>query len=207
MHLARRWGAGIVAVAALALGFGVADQGASAQAPVTLNFSVTENRVPGAAGAATITPLGNNQLRVDIRLTGLPPNGTHAAHFHTSANATCDNNQPVTYPLTDVRVDGSGVGTSTTTITTRAANPIVPGGAYLNVHQASNPPGQGVVCANVTANLQTLAAGPAAAAAPRTGTGGLQDDGASAGLLLGSLALAVLLLGGTGALAYSRRQR
>ena len=158
MRYGARWIGGILAVGAL---LAVAAGVARAQQPATLTFQVTENRAPGAAGRATIAPLPNNQIRVEIRLTGMPPNTQHAAHIHTAPGARCDTNAPITYPLADVAVDAAGVGTSTTTVTLAADRPVQAGNAYVNVHQAVTPPGPGVICADVTASFAASAAAPA----------------------------------------------
>ena len=211
MDLFRSWKGGVLALAALVLGLGAAGI-ADAQQAVTLPMQVTENRAPGAAGQVTMTPMGNNQVRVDIRITGLPANQERAAHIHTPGQ--CDVNAPVTYPLSNVRVDGSGVGTSSTTISLTADKPVQANNAYVNVHannvaQAGAEPGQGVICANVTASFVAGAAGQAGGQAPaamaRTGTG-LVADTPVQGWLLAGLAAVAVLLGGVGALAYARRR-
>lgn len=191
---------------------------AQAQQAATFNMSITENRIQGATGQVTMTPLGNDQARVDIRITGLQPNNQHAAHIHTAQGAQCDTNAPVTYPLTNVSVDGSGVGTSTTTITLTADKPVQANNAYVNVHQMAMG-GPGVICANVT---QSYVAGGAGAtggaggaggagaqtpsALPQTGTGGLTEQTSAAWLLAG-LASLIAVFGGTGALAVVRRRK
>ena len=204
-----------LALAILALGTGAA--ALAAQQPVTLPLQVTENRAPGASGQVMMTPLGNNQVRVDIRITGLPANEQRAAHIHTAPGAVCDTGAPVTYPLSNVAVDASGVGTSTTTVTLMADRPVQAGNAYVNVHQgnvaAGAPAGQGVICANVTATFAAQAgapaggqpAGQAPGALPQTGTGLVTDSTDDAWALAG-LALVALLLGGAGALAAARRR-
>jgi hypothetical protein len=114
---------------------------------------VTQNRVPGATGNVTITSLGTNQIRVDISITGLPASpSSRAAHIHTGPGAVCDNGAPVTYPLTDVMVDSSGHGTSTTMVTLTADKPIMANNAYVNVHEepSTGGTGAGVICANIT---------------------------------------------------------
>ena len=202
------WMGAALALGALALGLGAA-RTASAQQPVTLPMQVTENRAPGAAGQVTMTPLGNNQVRVDIRITGLPAGEQRAAHIHTASGAVCDNGAPVTYPLTNVSVDAGGVGTSTTTITLTAERPIQANNAYVNVHQgnvgAGAGAGVGVICANVTTSFTFGAAGQAAPAMARAGTG-LPADAAGWGVMLAGLATLALLLGGAGALAVARRR-
>lgn len=201
-RLAAPIGVALLATIALALG---AASAVLAQQVATYPFAVTQNRVPGASGQAVITPLGNNQLRVDIRITGLPPTpNSRAAHIHTAAGAVCDNNAPVTYPLDSVAIDGSGNGTSSTTITLMPDKPVQASNAYVNVHEQASPPGQGVICANVT---QSYAA-QGGAAMPRTGTGGLlrSSAGTSNRLSAAILALAAALTG-AGALSLARRAR
>ena len=217
MHHGSWWTSGVIAAVGLVLGLGVA-RVSQAQQPAGLDFDVTENRLPGADGTGTITPLPNNQIRVDIRLTGMPPNGEHAAHIHTAQGARCDTNAPVTYPLTNVRVDAAGVGTSSTTVTLTADRPVQANNAYVNVHQGATPPGAGVVCANVTTSFtasggtaptagQPQAAGQAAAlqSMPRTGSGGPQGDTPS-GWMAAGLASLLVLLGSAGVVAMRRRQ-
>jgi hypothetical protein len=205
-----QWGA-VLAVGVALLGTAAV---AGAQQAATIPMTVTENRAPGAAGQTTITPLGNNQVRVDIRITGLPANEQRAAHIHSAEGARCDTGAPITHPLDNVQVDASGVGTSSTTLTLAANNPIPANNSYVNVHQnnvaAGGGPGPGVICGNIT---QTFAAGAAGAAGaggatalPRTGTGGLQADTSGSWMLAGMAAFA-LLLGGTGALAAARRRK
>ena len=203
------WTGAAVALVALALGLSAA-RTASAQQPVTLPMQVTENRAPGAAGQVTMTPLGNNQVRVDIRITGLPAGEQRAAHIHTAAGARCDNGAPVTYPLTNVSVDAGGVGTSSTTITLAADRPIQANNAYVNVHQgnvgAGAGAGVGVICANITTSFTAGAAGQAAPAGmTRAGTG-LSVNATGWGAVLAGLAAVALLLGGAGALAAARRR-
>lgn len=195
-----------IAVAAGVLALGQATTQAQSQA-ATVPMQVTENRVPGATGQVTMTPQGNNQLRVQIRITGLQANAEHAAHIH--GGGQCDTNAAVTHPLNSVRVDASGVGTSDTTVTAAADNPLRPQ-SYVNVHQGNTPPGNGVICANVPANFSlgagtggagTAAQPGAAPAAPRTGVGTATDGaGRPAWLLAGLAAIAVF----GGGLAFAR---
>jgi hypothetical protein len=204
------WRGGVLSAAAalaclLAVGSARAQPG-----PVTYTLMVTENREPGLAGTVTITPLANNMARVDIRITGFPPNDQERpAHIHTAPGARCDTGAPVTYPLTNVRVDAQGVGTSTTTITITPDKPIQANNAYVNIHNPAQG-GRGVICANITTNITGLTAAaaqatpqrptgpvatpaaqrPAPAAAPRTGTGVAGTS--AAGWLLAVTAAALL---------------
>lgn len=163
-----RWAAAVAATLAVGLsGIGVA----AAQQAVTFPMQVTENRAPGASGQVTMTPEGNNQVRVDIRISGLPANEERAAHIHTAPGAHCDTNSPITYPLNNVVVDAAGNGTSTTTITVTPDKPIEANNAYVNVHQnnvaGGGAPGQGVICADVTESFIAQAAGQATTGAQR----------------------------------------
>jgi CHRD domain len=200
-----RWGKGALALGGLITTLMLAGS-VAAQQPLTLPMTITENRIQGATGQATLTPLGNNQLRVDIRITGLQPNNQHAAHIHTAQGAMCDNNAPVTYPLTNVSVDGSGTGTSTTTVTLAADKPVQANNAYVNVHQMATG-GPGVICANVTTSFVVgQAPATAAAAAPRVGTGGPAAADQSTSWTLAAVAAAVLV-GSLGVLGLARRTR
>ena len=184
---------------------------ARAQQPVNVPMAITENRVQGVAGQVTLTPQGNN-LRVQIRLTGLAPNAEHAAHIHGAPGAVCDSGAPITHPLNNVRAGADGVGTSDSTVSVGADNPLR-AQAYVNVHTAANPPGPGVICANVPASVisQAGAAPPAgqggAQAMPRSGAGPSADGGTNRGMLAGALVVAVLALGVAGLRAASRRTR
>jgi len=162
VSILRRGGAALTA--ALTLGFALATvahaQGGQA---VSVPMSVTEDREPGLTGSTTLTPLGGGMWRVDITIAGLPPNDPgRAAHIHTAAGARCDTGAPVTYPLTNVAVDGSGRGTSTTTITVTSDKPVQANNAYVNVHTTAQG-GPGVICGDITVNI--------GAAAPAGGAG------------------------------------
>jgi hypothetical protein len=165
MRVSWLWKGGGLLAAIVALGFATGVAWAQG-APITVPMSVTENREPGLTGLATLTPLGNGQYRVEIRMSGLPPNDTaRPAHIHTAAGARCDTGAPVTYPLTSVTVDADGDGTSVTTITVTADRPVTANNAYLNVHNPAQM-GRGVFCGNITVTLQTAGAAAAPPAAP-----------------------------------------
>jgi hypothetical protein len=155
---------GLLVLVLLGLGFGSAGR-ALAQQATMYPMTVTQNRVPGAAGQVTITALPNNQLQVDIHITGLPPTpSSRAAHIHTAPGAVCDNDAPVSYPLNSVAIDASGNGTSSTVITLTADKPVTANNAYVNVHEQASPPGMGVICANITKSYP----GPTSGAASTT---------------------------------------
>src|SRR5579875_141291 len=222
------------ALASAALGFAAA----RAQAVITVPMAPTLNREPGLTGQTVITPLGNNQFRVEITINGLKPNDDRAAHIHspgsdTSDPAGCDTGGPVVYPLSDVKADASGKGTSVTTITLDPAKGIPGPGWYVNVHQGAAPNvGPGVICGKImtslasaggaapsqqvsaqkpaAAQMPAAAQKPAAAQAPAAPVRALPatgTGGASARQtgLIAILGLAALLLMGTGvALARKR---
>ncbi len=171
--LHRAWqllvGLGILAIAAFVAMPASSVRAQQATGPATYPMTVTMDRVPGATGEVTITPLGGNQIRVDISISGLPTSpSSRAAHIHTAPGAVCDNNAPVTYPLNDVMIDSSGHGTSTTTVTLQPDKPVLANNAYVNVHEQANPPGPGVICANITQSY--TAEGATATAAPAGAT-------------------------------------
>jgi hypothetical protein len=160
----------LLVLVALSLGLGAAGRAAAQQAAM-YPLTVTQNRVPGATGQVTITPLPNNQLQVDIHITGLPPTpSSRAAHIHTAQGAVCDNNAPVTYPLSNVTVDASGNGTSSSVVTLLADKPITANNAYVNIHEQASPPGQGVICANITQSYPMQASGSTATTTTTTTT-------------------------------------
>lgn len=219
MRMLPKRGGLILALLVSALGLG-AVTAVQAQQAATYPMQVTQNRVPGATGQVTMTSLGNNQVRVDISIKGLPVSpSSRAAHIHTAVGAVCDNNSPITYPLTNVAVDASGNGTSSTTIALTSDKPIQANNAYVNVHEQASPPGQGVICANITQSyLAQGASGAAATTAasgtgtsattglPQTGTGGLLDQQGLNGWLLAEIAALALLLGSAGIVGVTRRR-
>jgi len=197
-----------------------------AQTPTTITMSPTAGREPGLAGTVTITPAGSNQVKVDIRITGLKPNDDRSAHIHSPGTdaAPCDTNGPVVYPLPDVKADGSGVGTSSGTITIDQAKGVPTAKWYVNVHVgAGAATGLGVICGAIAAPVVAAAAaspvaggaaappppaaGAAAPAAGATAPGALPRTGDTTptAALLVSLALAGIVLAGTG-LVVSRRR-
>jgi hypothetical protein len=170
------WKAGGLLAAVLTLGL-VATSAARAQQPITITMAVTENREPGLMGMATITPMPDNQVRVDLRITGLPAgDAARPAHIHTAQGARCDTGAPVTYPLESVAVDAAGVGTSSTVVTLTADKPVSANNAYINVHNPAQM-GRGVICGNITV---TLAGAPAAAAAAQAGPSSQKPSAAPA---------------------------
>jgi hypothetical protein len=219
--------AALAALAGTALGFAVA----RAQSAITVPMAPTLNREPGLTGQTVITPLGNNQFRVEITINGLKPNDDRAAHIHspgsdTSDPAGCDTGGPVVYPLSDVKADASGKGTSVTTVTLDPSKGIPGPGWYVNVHQGAAPNvGPGVICGKIMTSLagvggaapsqqvsaqKPAAQMPAAAQAPAaparalpaTGTGGAPTSQTG---LIALLGLAALMLTGAGvALARKR---
>jgi hypothetical protein len=206
---------GVIALAAVLFGIGAFGVANAQQPSITLQMKVTENRAPGAAGTVTLTALSATSGRVDIRITGLMPNATFMAHIHAAPDALCDNGKPVVYPLTAVRSDAAGVGTSTTTININANSPIRPQLAYINVHEANGSPGQGIICADVTSDFSVQlnqaaqgggAAGGGTPGQPRVGTGSAAES-ATRGWMIAGLAALAMVFGGAGTLAVARRRR
>ncbi len=76
--------------------------------------------------------LSGQTLTVNLTLSGLEPNSTHAAHIHMGS---CESQGPVKYPLNTVKADASGKATVTTTIPNVASIPST--GWYVNVHHST----------------------------------------------------------------------
>lgn len=212
---------GLFVLASLVLSFTAVV--AHAQQPLTITMTPTADRGTGLAGTVTVTPAGTNQVKVDIRITGLKPDDERSAHIHSPGTGTdvCDTGGPVVYPLTNVKADASGVGTSTTNVTFDPAKGIPTTGWYFNVHVGAGAnTGLGVICGKGPASLTAAAgAAPAAAASPAAGAapaaaapaarGALPATGnggpaSTNGMLIAVLALAGIALGSMG-FVLSRR--
>lgn len=109
-----------------------------------------ENRVQmmalnnsGVTGETMFTEMGQ-QTQVMLRVMGAPANSTHPAHIH---EGTCENQGPVVVPLESVTVDGSGIGSSTSTVDVSLAT-VMNGQHYVQAHDAGGTP---VVCGNIPA--------------------------------------------------------
>jgi len=76
----------------------------------------------------------NEELTVNIKLTGLAPNSPHAAHIHAG---NCNIDGSVVYPLNPIVADAKGEVVSETTIE-HVKNGIPASGWYINVHNGVN---------------------------------------------------------------------
>ncbi len=97
---------------------------------VSLVLGPTKGSNQAANGVATTT-LYNNQYVIEITMNGLAPNSTHQADIR---QGRCNSQGPVVHTLTSVVTDGSGNGTSTTSISGITS---VPNNWYINVHLGS----------------------------------------------------------------------
>src|SRR5262249_39680474 len=83
------------------------------------------------SGTADLTWSQSDQsLQVQMALTGLAPNSTHAAHIHTGS---CAQQGAAIHGLQDIKADGQGKATLNQTIT-NVEGGIPSSGWYLNVH-------------------------------------------------------------------------
>lgn len=201
-----------------ALGIGAMTAAVLAQTATTIPMQPTGSANAGLSGQVVITPVGANQVKVDITVNGLAPNSAHAAHIHSpgTQQGACDTGGPVVYPFTDVQADGSGKGTSSNTVTFDASKGIPTRGWYVNVHQmaSSAGTGAGIICAPIAATLGSAPAatggaaptggGAAPSAAPATGTGSMAHQADNRTLIAG-LALAGVLFAGAGLVLVRRR--
>jgi hypothetical protein len=150
-------------LAALALAFLLALGANTASAQVV----TTQMRQTGSerlTGWFVITPVSPGVIRVEITVTGLPPNAERVDHIHIAPGAYCDSGAPVVYPLTNLRAGPDGVGRSSTTVTLDKG-PVLAGNAYINVH-ATAQGGPGVICGNISTSYAAAAPGQVAAPAP-----------------------------------------
>jgi LPXTG-motif cell wall-anchored protein len=133
---------------------------ATAQAPVNVTMGPTGGS--GVSGTAQLTGMGN-QTQVVVTVQGAPPNGTHVNHIHTGS---CEQMGGIAFPLTDLRIDSTGRGSATTTVSATLAT--IQGAAhYVNVHAGPALPSPGVSCGNIPrAAAAAPAPAPAAPAAP-----------------------------------------
>jgi len=92
---------------------------------------------------------------VKIRVTGLAPSSSHAAHIHAG---TCAADGAIVYPLNPVVADAKGDASSETTIA-NVQNGIPASGWYINIHnglQMTAIEHMPIACANIShANTST----------------------------------------------------
>ena len=107
----RALGLAMVLLVAACGGGGASNPTPSAQAiPFTLN-AVNNN---GVSGDGTITKM-SGKFTVTLRLKGLVANSSHMAHIHKGSCAPASQGDIVTV-LENVKADGAGSGTATTSI-------------------------------------------------------------------------------------------
>jgi hypothetical protein len=95
--------------------------------------NATLGHVP--SGTSDLTWSAASQtLTVKIKLSGLAPNSTHPAHIH---KGDCNSNGAIVFPLKPVVADGTGVGTSETTIP-QDTKAIPQSNWYINVHNGGD---------------------------------------------------------------------
>jgi hypothetical protein len=105
--------------------------GTPAGGPVTLHLVTSPTAARPAQGGATLAyDASAHTLQVEVTATGLAPNSSHAVHIHSG---TCEAQGDVLYPLPDLRADGTGAGSVSTTLhDVNTAPPAT--GWYVNLH-------------------------------------------------------------------------
>lgn len=88
-----------------------------------------------------------NQTVVEVAVKDLAPNSEHINHVHTGS---CEREGAVTYPLSQLKADGQGAASATTTID-KPVTEVANGRTYLNVHAGPTLPSPGVACGNIPA--------------------------------------------------------
>lgn len=158
--------------------------GAAAADPLTIQLKTQNNS--GQSGTATLTDLGNNQTKVVVDLANSPA-GPQPLHIHegTCANLTA---QPK-YPLTNL-ANGKSETTVAVSLSALLAAPFA-----INAHKSTTEAAVYVACGEIVAAAPT--------ATPRTGGGGMAQNGSP--LALGAMA-ALLIVTVAGA-TYALRRR
>ena len=143
------------------------------------------------SGMATLRAAGDQQLAVEVTMSGLAPNSEHVIHVHSGA---CEAEGPILYDLPNLRADAGGTAAASATLA-RPLSEVANGRTYLTVHAEATLPSPTLACGNIAAADRgtppggTSGAGPSGA--PRTGALPL------AGWLGGAIgALGFLILGG-----------
>lgn len=113
---------------------GAAAAGAAGTAAATrgqaMRINISQLNNSGENGYATLTPVGNNQTRVDINVQHEFPTANQPAHIH---EGTCANLNPAPkYPLNNVRS-----GKSSTTVNVPLST-LTSGSFAINIHKSAS---------------------------------------------------------------------
>ncbi len=144
----------------------------------------------GVTGTFTITEAGANDIMVKATFKGFQPNSAHAGHIHMG---TCEKQGAVIFLLQAAKADASGNATISWPVNHIGFDEVLgnPFPFYIQYHQADSPPGDAVVCGNITAATTTAAASGGATSlptgAPASGFGGNSGEGSLNLYLLGGL--------------------
>ncbi len=130
--------------------------------PLTITLNPENNS--GESGTATLTDMGNNQVKVDVTITGEPSGASQPMHIHTGQCGPTLGG--VAFPLTPL-VDGK----STTTVNVALAT-LMDGNHAINGHKSAQEINTYVYCGNIPAaagaaatTTEAATAAPTAAAA------------------------------------------
>lgn len=160
----------------------------------------------GVTGSFTITEVvPTNDITVQVTFKGFQPNSAHAGHIHSGS---CEKQGGVVFPLPTAKADASGNATISWPVSHITFEEILRDPYYVNFHQSDNPPGDGIVCGNITGAsiADTTAVTPnAPTGAPAAGFGNNSGDGNLNLYLLGGLV--IVLIGSFAAYRTLRRQK
>ncbi|AOW91929.1 hypothetical protein BFN03_02365 [Rhodococcus sp. WMMA185] len=110
-----------------------ADTTSAGPADLDMQTPPLEGQTP--RGTATLNYNSDDRtLGVEVDVTGLQPDSTHAVHVHSGS---CAAQGDVVYPVPDLQADESGSATSTTTIDDVDSPPPATGW-YVNVHMGAS---------------------------------------------------------------------
>jgi hypothetical protein len=117
------------------------DPGPGMDAGQRMNVPLSPVAGSGVSGDADIMEHGG-QTMVVLELRGAPGEGTHQAHIH---QGTCDAPGQAVAPLDPVTTDGTGSGSSSSTIDV-PFDQVFNGQHIIAAHEAGGQPGSPVAC-------------------------------------------------------------
>ena len=155
-------------------------------------------------GSATIEAVGSG-IRVTVKLNGLNPNQQSAGHIHSGK---CGQQGNVIFPLNNISADGSGTGSSDTTLPNVPYSEVTNGTYYVQYHIQVSPPGRQISCGNIIVPAGAPAGDPGKMSGlPSTGEGSSNQGALLSTPILPGLALVgMLAVGGIG-MYFNRRRK
>ncbi len=135
----------------------------SAQSARTASGKMNALNNSGVTGSFTITEvIATNDIMVQATFKGFQPNTAHAGHIHSGS---CEKQGGIIFPLPTAKADANGNATISWPVSHITFDEILRDLYYVNFHTSDNPPGDGIVCGNIT-GASTAVAGDVTTNAP-----------------------------------------